>query len=215
MTQLILFDAVGTLFGVRGSVGEIYSYFAANYGVSLLPSVIDQRFGSIFAKRLAPTFNSRQWWYETVQETFAGLSFTDFDPFFAQVYDYFATGEAWCLYPETRAVLEELKRRGLTLAIVSNFDERLYPVLEALAVRDFFAEIGISTAVGYAKPSPLLFAHVLEKLKISAEQAMHIGDSAEDVIGAKAAGIKVLRVDRRPQPQGQTVPNLEAIFNWL
>ncbi|MBC7880768.1 MAG: HAD-IA family hydrolase [Anaerolineae bacterium] len=215
MTQLVLFDAVGTLFSVRGSVGKIYSDFAANYGVSLPPSAIDQRFGSVFAKRLAPTANSRQWWYETVQETFAGLSFTDFDSFFAQVYDYFATGDAWFLYPETREVLEELKQRGLTLAIVSNFDDRLYTVLEALAVRDFFAEIGISAAVGHAKPSPLLFAHVLEKLKISADHALHIGDSVEDVIGAKAAGIKVLRVDRRPQPQAQTVPNLKAIFDWL
>jgi putative hydrolase of the HAD superfamily len=215
MTQLVLFDAVGTLFGVRGSVGEIYRNFAANYGVSLPSSAINQRFGAVFAKRLAPTRNSRQWWYETVQETFAGLSFTDFDPFFDEVYDYFATGDAWFLYPETQAVLEELKNRGLTLAIVSNFDERLYCVLEALGLGGYFAEIGISTAVGHAKPSPLLFAYVLEKMKIAADQALHIGDSVEDVIGAKAAGVKVLQVDRRPQPQAQTVPNLSAIFNWL
>jgi putative hydrolase of the HAD superfamily len=215
MTQLVLFDAVGTLFGVRGSVGEIYRDFAASYGVSLPPSAINQRFGSVFVKRLAPTRNSRQWWYETVQETFAGHSFTDFDQFFAQVYDYFATGDAWFLYPETQVVLEELKNRDLTLAIVSNFDERLYSVLEALGLGGYFAEIGISTAVGHAKPSPLLFAYVLEKLKIAADQALHIGDSTEDVIGAKAAGIKVLQVDRCPQPQAQTVPNLSAIFNWL
>jgi putative hydrolase of the HAD superfamily len=215
MTQLVLFDAVGTLFGVHGSVGEIYHNFAANYGVSLQPSAINQRFGAVFAKRQAPTRNSRQWWCETVQETFAGHSFTDFDQFFGEVYDYFATGAAWFLYPETQVVLEELKNRGLTLAIVSNFDERLYCVLEALGLDDYFAEIGISTAVGHAKPSPLLFTYVLEKMKITADQALHIGDSIEDVLGAKAAGIKVLHVDRRPQPQAQTVPNLSAIFNWL
>jgi putative hydrolase of the HAD superfamily len=215
MTQLVLFDAVGTLFGVRGSVGEIYRDFAANYGVSLPPSAINQRFGAVFTQRQAPTVNSRQWWYETVQATFAGHSFTDFDQFFEQVYDYFATGEAWLLYPETQEVLAELKNRGLMLAIVSNFDERLYSVLKALGLGNFFAEIGISTAIGHAKPSPLLFNYVLEKVKISADQALHIGDSLEDVMGAKAAGIQVLQVDRRPQPKAQTVPNLTAIFDWL
>lgn len=215
MTKLVLFDAVGTLFEVRSSVGKIYSRFAARHGVSLLPNAIDQRFGTVFAQRSAPTGDSRQWWYETVQETFAGSTFTDFDQFFAQVYDYFATGDAWLLYPETREVLRDLKDRSLLLAIVSNFDERLYAVLEALDLRDFFAEIAVSTAIGHAKPSPLLFAHVLEKLRVSAEQAIHVGDASEDVVGAQAAGIKVLRVDRRPQPQPQTVPNLKAIFSWL
>jgi putative hydrolase of the HAD superfamily len=215
MTQLVLFDAVGTLFGVCGSVGEIYRDFAADYGVSLPPSAINQRFGAVFAQRLAPTGNSRKWWYETVQATFAGHAFTDFDQFFAQVYDYFATGDAWFLYPETQEVLTELTNRGLMLAIVSNFDERLYSVLDALGLDGYFSEVGISTAVGHAKPSPLLFEYVLEKVKISADQALHIGDSSEDVIGAKAAGIQVLQVDRRPQPQAQTVPNLTAIFDWL
>jgi putative hydrolase of the HAD superfamily len=215
VTQLVLFDAVGTLFDVRGSVGEIYHDFAANYGVSLPPSAINQRFGAVFAQRQAPTRNSRQWWYEIVQATFAGLSFTDFDQFFAQVYDYFATGDAWFMYPETQEVLEELKNRGMTLAIVSNFDERLYSVLDALDLGSYFSEVGISTAVGHAKPSPLLFTYVLEKVKISADQALHIGDSTEDVIGAKAAGIKVLRVNRLPQPPVQTVANLRAIFDWL
>ena len=39
MAKIILFDAVGTLFGVRDTVGEVYQKFASEWGVDVSPAV--------------------------------------------------------------------------------------------------------------------------------------------------------------------------------
>ena len=38
--KMIFFDAAGTLFHVRGSVGEIYARFAARYGQQVAPEFL-------------------------------------------------------------------------------------------------------------------------------------------------------------------------------
>jgi putative hydrolase of the HAD superfamily len=46
--QVIFVDAVGTLFGVRGSVGEQYAKIAAEFNVSLDPQLINRAFYQAF-----------------------------------------------------------------------------------------------------------------------------------------------------------------------
>ena len=50
------------------------------------------------------------------------------------VYDYYARGEAWTLAPGSLACLKALRAMGVKLAIVSNFDTRLRPLLEDMEV---------------------------------------------------------------------------------
>jgi len=42
--KVIFFDAVGTLFGVKGSVGKVYSEMAQRFGVQVSDSTLDQAF---------------------------------------------------------------------------------------------------------------------------------------------------------------------------
>ena len=44
MAKIILFDAVGTLFGVRDTVGEVYQKFASEWGVDVSPVAVNQSF---------------------------------------------------------------------------------------------------------------------------------------------------------------------------
>ncbi|MFM6060501.1 MAG: hydrolase, partial [Microcystis aeruginosa] len=46
--QVIFLDAVGTLFGVKGSVGAIYSQIAADFGVEVAAESLEQSFSAIF-----------------------------------------------------------------------------------------------------------------------------------------------------------------------
>jgi putative hydrolase of the HAD superfamily len=86
---------------------------------------------------------------------------------------------------------------GIELGIVSNFDSRLYSVLQALELRDFFSSITISTQAGAAKPDPQIFAIALEKHNCEPAAAWHIGDSiAEDYQAAKAAGLRGIWINR-------------------
>lgn len=211
--KVIFLDAVGTLFGVRGSVGEIYGAIAHRYGVTVEATTLDQAFFRAF--RAAPPMafpevnpaaipaEEYAWWRVIAQQTFnsAGLldRFSNFDAYFAELYNHFATASPWFVYDDTLDALNRWQQRGIQLGVISNFDSRLYPVLEALDLSAYFETITISTEVGAAKPSPLIFAAALEKHACPAVAAWHVGDSqTEDYEGARAAGLRGIWLQRTP-----------------
>ena len=210
--KVIFLDAVGTLFGVRDSVGHIYGDLAQQAGVDTDIEALDKAFYRSFksAPRMAfpeapatdiPHLEYR-WWRAVAADTFKRVGvlsqFADFETFFSGVYQHFTTAAPWVVYSDTVASLERWQRLGISLGVISNFDSRLYPVLEALALSAYFDSITISTEVGAAKPDAKIFAAALQKHHCTAAQAWHVGDSkVEDFNGAKSAGLKPVLVRRR------------------
>src|SRR5262245_3525732 len=138
--QVVFFDASGTLFDVRGSVGEIYSRRAERYGISADPVIIHKNFLRAFRRQppLAfppetPDYELRRlefnWWYRLAREVFAEIDFPDFDRFFSDVFEYFRGDDAWYVFDDVVPALNGLKDRGLRLAVISNFDSRLDDIL--------------------------------------------------------------------------------------
>ena len=85
--------------------------------------------------------------------------------------------------------------------MVSNWDERLPPLLDDLGLGRRFDAVVYSAAVGVEKPDPRIFLHALERLGVEPEDAVHVGDSArEDVEGALAAGMEALHLVRPGAP---------------
>lgn len=207
----IFLDAVGTLFGVKGSVGSAYSAIAAEFGVQVEPQKLDRLFGKAFinAPRIAfpdaplaqiPNLE-KAWWYRVAVEVFSQAEvieqFSDFELFLQRLYDYFASADPWYLYADTIPALTSWKAKGISLHIISNFDSRIHTVLDALELRSWFETITISTAVGAAKPDRLIFDHALAQAGVSSKRVCHIGDSySEDYLGAIAAGIPGILIDR-------------------
>ncbi|MEM9508247.1 MAG: HAD-IA family hydrolase, partial [Cyanobacteria bacterium P01_E01_bin.35] len=134
------------------------------------------------------------WWKILVKSTFLQLNlfnkFSDFSKFFSEIYVYFATEEPWQLFPDTVNSLQKWQNSGIQLGIISNFDSRLIGILHELNLSQFFTSVTISSLVGFAKPESKIFEIALNKHKIAAAQAWHIGDSLrEDYQGARNAGI--------------------------
>ncbi|MBT9312366.1 HAD-IA family hydrolase [Leptothoe kymatousa] len=221
--KVIFIDAVGTLFGVKGSVGEVYQSLAQKAGVTASAPDLDQAFYQSFANANAMAFPDTppvkipyleyQWWLAIAEETFqrAGIfhQFTDFETFFEGVYQHFATATPWEVYPDTVQSLQRWQQLGISLGIISNFDSRIYSVLDALNLRHYFQTITISTEAGAAKPNPLIFTTALQKHGCNPQAAWHIGDSRQDDIqGAKAAGIHGIWIKRPKQAaiQSPTAP---------
>jgi putative hydrolase of the HAD superfamily len=211
--RVLFFDAVGTLFRVRGSVGQVYSQVAAEYGVRVDPQALDRAFGQVFAQAPAPACPGltgsplreweRTWWRQVVRETFARVgslaAFGEhrFEDFFAQLFEHFAGADPWELYPETLPALRALQQEGIRLGVISNFDSRLPRVLQQLQLDPYFSTLTLSTQVGYAKPDPRIFQAALAGHGIPPAAAGHIGDSRrDDYQGAKAAGLRALWLDR-------------------
>ena len=123
--------------------------------------------------------------------------FSDFRGFFGELYDYFATDAPWLVYPDVKPALTKWRESGIKLAVLSNFDSRLYQVLKALRLADFFSDITISTEVGAAKPDRKIFTTALQKCNFTIERAVHIGDSLiADYEGAINAGIEAFWLNR-------------------
>ncbi len=211
LPQVICLDAVGTLFGVRHSVGDIYSEVASKYGVNSPPELLNQHFYSAFKHAEACIFpgipaeeiplKEYQWWREINRQTFTAVGsidqFTDFDVFFQDLYQYFTTAAAWEIYPDVIPAIENWLQAGVKLAIVSNFDSRLHTVLKSLALDHYFSTVTISTEVSAAKPQPAIFLAALDKYSCSPRSAWHIGDShVEDYLGAATAGLTPIWLNR-------------------
>lgn len=100
--------------------------------------------------------------------------------------------------PGAHQLLAALKRAGFPMFIVSN-NTRIEQEgkLALLGLDHFFYALIVSGDHPFAKPDPRLFAVALEVSGVEASGAVHVGDSyANDVVGARASGIRSIWVDR-------------------
>ena len=228
LPKVIFFDAVGTLFGIKGSVGHIYSQIANRHGVEVAAEPLNKAFGQNFAESVPLAFDKQdiislpqkeyQWWYKVVRSTFEQLnalkSFKDFDLFFQELYVYFTTKKPWYIYSDVIDCLQFWQQKKVELGIISNFDTRIYQVLELLQLKSYFTSITISSEVGFAKPEPRIFETALEKHNYQPEQAWYIGDSLrEDYQGANNLKIKafLLERDKLKLRVKNQLPNLNSL----
>jgi putative hydrolase of the HAD superfamily len=220
--KVIFLDAVGTLFGVKGSVGENYAQVSCKFGVNIDPKIVDQAFFKCFknAEPLAfPDVEIQaipnleyQWWKTLAEKTFSEAKvldkIPDFDAFFAELYGYFATEKPWFIYDDVIPVLEYWQKKNITLAIISNFDTRIHQVLKLLNLEHFFDSIIISSVTGVAKPNEQIFVKALRQYDSQPEETWHIGDSyKEDYQGALSVGMKAFLV-KRPEQSLAEIANL-------
>jgi putative hydrolase of the HAD superfamily len=228
--KAVFFDAAGTLIKPARRVGESYARLADKYGLHVAPSELTERFLCCFnaAPPLAfPGANlahlsalEREWWRNLVLCVFEPWGrFERFDDYFAELFEYFAGAAAWQLYPEVVPTLSALKRRGLVLDVISNFDSRLRRILTGLGVGECFDEVFVSSAVGHAKPDRRIFQAALRKHGLTPGQAAHVGDSVtKDIRGAADAGLTAILIDRGAQPSLpglSRVSSLDEIFSVL
>ncbi|HYG59750.1 MAG TPA: HAD family hydrolase [Symbiobacteriaceae bacterium] len=120
------------------------------------------------------------------------------------------------MYPETLPVLEELKSRGLPMAVVANWAPSLGRLLREFALEGYFSAVLPSAAVGLSKPDPYIFHQALKALGVRPEEAAHVGPSlAEDITGALRAGITPVWLNRAAIPTGQEVLTISDLRGLL
>jgi HAD superfamily hydrolase (TIGR01509 family) len=91
--------------------------------------------------------------------------------------------------PGVAKSLRLLRRCGLGLALVANFDLTLRDRLGTLGLAPWFSAVVTPADAGAAKPDVRIFELALERLGVSPDRALHIGDGRVDEDGARAAGM--------------------------
>ena len=85
--------------------------------------------------------------------------------------------------------LRRLRRAGLELACVSNWDVGIGEQLERAGVGTYLSAVVSSAETGAEKPDPRVFEEALARLRIQPQRALHLGDDEADRAGAEAAAM--------------------------
>ncbi|GAB4851740.1 hypothetical protein Ancab_031142 [Ancistrocladus abbreviatus] len=189
--KALLVDAVGTLVIPSQPMAQIYRQFGEKYGVEYSEDEILRRYRRAYEQpwvrsRLRYVDDGRPFWRYIVTSS-TGCSDNQY---FEELYHYYMTDKAWHLCdPNAEKVFEALRKAGVKVALVSNFDTRLRPLLRTLNCEHWFDAVAVSAEVSAEKPNPTIFLKACEFLGVKPDDAVHVGDDRRnDIWGARAAG---------------------------
>ncbi|XP_068340093.1 uncharacterized protein [Pyrus communis] len=189
--KALLVDAVGTLVVPSQPMAQIYRKIGEKYGVEYSETEILNRYRRAYEQpwgrsRLRYVNDGRPFWQYIVSSS-TGCSDSQY---FEELYNYYTTDKAWHLCdPDAEKVFEALRKAGVKVAVVSNFDTRLRPLLHALHCEHWFDAVAVSAEVEAEKPNPTIFLKACELLGVKPEDAVHVGDDRRnDIWGARDAG---------------------------
>jgi len=141
---------------------------------------------------------ARGWaaWFATLLHA-AGLPLDRVPAMLDAMWPEHASRNLWSLVPEGLVdALAAVRATGVRVAVVSNSEGKLEPLLVDLGVRGALDLVVDSGIVGVEKPDPRIFRIALERFEVAPARALHLGDVyATDVLGARAAGVRVALVD--------------------
>ncbi len=111
-----------------------------------------------------------------------------------------------------RGVLEQLKKGGRKLAVVTTDDLQItHTCLEKLGIEDLFEKVYTDDGRNPVKPLPGCALDFLSEFCISAQKAVMIGDTMTDIHFARNAGISVIGVGENPDSRERLTPYADVV----
>jgi HAD superfamily hydrolase (TIGR01549 family) len=98
------------------------------------------------------------------------------------------------LFEGVAQTLDELRRLGIKLGIVSGARPEVMELLSKEGLLDHFDVVVLGGDVARGKPDPEGINKALDRLNIPPEMALYVGDTPVDVQASRAAGIRAVSV---------------------
>lgn len=124
------------------------------------------------------------------------------------------------VYDDVLPCLEELRGRGVRLAVISNWDYSLHSILQMKGLASYFEVVIASLEEGFEKPDKRIFDKALLAMGVKSSEAAHVGDDPiDDLRGAKEAGMRAILVDRKrlgepTPPYVSSLSQLAGALGW-
>jgi phosphoglycolate phosphatase len=180
--QLVIFDFDGTLINSVPDLTASINYMYSIYGLNEVKEELVANWLGDGAKKLV----ERALNYYDLDYNEKALKI--FKSHYSKNYAINTT-----LYPFAKEILEYLNKK-YKLALVTNKPyEFVKPILKKLEI-DYFDLVLGGDSLKEKKPSPAPLFYVCNKLKISPDKAIIIGDSKNDILAGKNANIKTVAI---------------------
>ncbi|MEQ9347384.1 MAG: HAD-IA family hydrolase [Thalassospira sp.] len=191
MAKYIMFDLDGTLIdGVDDILFAMNGLLAAHDHAPLIRHDIEAMLGDGTWMLTKRAFAARG---QTPDDTTLDELNVDFNTRYGET-NYADTR----LYENAENVLRDLKTDGWTIALASNKPEApCKAILQKLGISDLFTVIAGGDSFDVKKPHGRFLRHVLDQLGHTPDSndiALMVGDHANDVNAARAAGIHAIAV---------------------
>lgn len=213
--RAVLFDVDFTLAKPGPELGrEGYVRIGARHGLTLDPSRFDEaRDAALSLLERHPDFDhDDEIWYAFTEQIVVGMGGVQPASYACavEITKGWELHENFELYEDVLPVLDELRRAGLKLGLVTNSSRDVDAFARHHAL-DVDATIG-SLEHGKTKPHASIFAALLELLDVEPADAAMVGDTiADDIEGALALGMRAVLVDRHGRHPGFE-PRLEDLY---
>jgi putative hydrolase of the HAD superfamily len=200
MLRAVLFDVDFTLFRPGPELGpEGYRRLGERHGLELDPEL----YPAARARAIAVLQGDRELvhddevWIAFTEEIVRGMG-GDADgarECATEMVREWERHENFTLYEDALPTLDELRRHGLRVGLVTNGQRDLAEFVAHHAL-EVDAMVG-SRAHGKIKPHPSIFVAALRALGVTAEETAMVGDSyVDDIEGARSLGIRAILLDR-------------------
>jgi putative hydrolase of the HAD superfamily len=101
------------------------------------------------------------------------------------------------LFDDVPAALDDLKKRGLKLGLISNVERDMTDTLAKLGLSSKLDVVVTSQDAGFTKPQPEIFQYALKRASVQPAEAVYVGDQYQvDIGGAQNAGMQGILLDR-------------------
>ena len=201
---VVVFDVVGTLVEPSPSVAVAYQQAGLRHGLTVDTSIIQQRFKAAWRRQetidaaAVPAFatsrgREAQRWQAIVDDVFEGAA--PAAAIFADLWEHFGRVESWQPLAHGRDLVRLAIDAGVTVALASNFDERLLAIAERLEPLSWVPHVFASSEIGWRKPAPEFFRWIERRLGCGPAAVLLVGDDPElDVAAARRAGWRSLGI---------------------
>jgi putative hydrolase of the HAD superfamily len=122
-------------------------------------------------------------------------------------------GLHFVLFDDVLPTLKALRKQKLILGLLTNLDRDMTPLCRELGLEPYLDFVVTSGEVDSDKPNAPIFLTALERARVKATEAIHIGDQYKvDVTGARGVGITPLLLDRYDLfPEVNDCPRLHSL----
>lgn len=189
LPQLVIFDLDGTLLDSVPDLAAAVDQMLARRGrepagVERVKGWVGNGSHVLVRRALAGSLD-----HSAVDDAEADRAHQDF------LHAYAGEHRLTAVYPGVQTLLDWLQGQGVAMAVATNKPERFVaPLLQEKGLGGYFSWLVGGDTLPAQKPDPIALNWIMQQAGRKVEETLFVGDSRNDVLAARAAGMKVVAV---------------------